>query len=62
MRSGRGRGVGELREVEAQLMEGSAWAEKSCSGGFTAASSSPVFGWRWRCSVVLRQGKGKEAR
>ena len=36
--SGRGEGVGELREVEAQLMEGSARAEEGCSGGFTAAA------------------------
>ena len=58
---GRG-GVGELREDKAKLMVGSAWAEEGCSGGFTAASSSPAFGWRWRCSGVLRQGKGEEAR
>ena len=42
--SRRGGGVGELREVEAQLMEGSVRAEEGCSGGFTAASSSPAFG------------------
>ena len=42
--SGRGGGVGELREVEAQLMEGSAWAKRLQRGGFTTASSSPAFG------------------
>ena len=42
---GRGEGVGELREVEAQLMGWSAWAERLRRGGFTAASSSPAFGW-----------------
>ena len=41
---GRGGGVGELREIEAQLMEGSAWAKRLRRGGFTAASSSPAFG------------------
>ena len=41
---GRGGGVGELREVEAQLMEGSAWAKRLQRGGFTTASSSPAFG------------------
>ena len=40
---GRGGGVGELREVEAQLMEGSAWVERLRRGGLTAASSSPAF-------------------
>ena len=42
--SGRGGGVGELCEVEAKLMEGSARAEEGCSSGFTAASSLPAFG------------------
>ena len=42
--SGRGGGVGELCEVEAQLMEGSAWVERLRRGGFTAASRSPAFG------------------
>ena len=52
--------MGELREVEAQLMEGSAWAERSCSGGFTAASSSPAFGWSG--GGVLGSGVGEMAR
>ena len=37
--------MGELREVEAQLMEGSAWAKRLWRGGFTAASSSPACRW-----------------
>ena len=52
--------MGELREVEAQLMEGSAWAERSCSGGFTAASSSPAFGWSG--GGVLGSGVGEMAK
>ena len=35
--------MGELREVEAQLMEGSAWVERLRRGGSTATSSSPAF-------------------
>ena len=58
---GRG-GVGELHKDKAELMVGSAWAEEGYSGEFTAVSSSPVFAWRWRCSGVLRKGKGEEAR
>jgi hypothetical protein len=42
--SGRGGWVGDLREVEAQLMVGSVWAERLRRGGFTVASSSPAFG------------------
>ena len=34
-----------LREDKAKLMVGSAWAEEGCSGGFTAASSSPACMW-----------------
>ena len=52
--------MGELREVEAQLMEGSAWAERSCSGGFTAASSSPAFGWSG--GGVLGRGIAEQAK
>ena len=60
MSSGRGRGVGELREVEAQLMEGSVRAEDGCSGGFMAASSSPAFGWS--SGSVLGSGVGEMAK
>ena len=52
--------MGELREVEAQLMEGSAWAERICNGGFTAASSSPAF--RWSGGGVLGSGVGEIAK
>ena len=41
--SERGGGVGELREVEAQLMEGSAREDGLRRGGSTTASSSPAF-------------------
>ena len=37
--------VGELRESEAKLLVGSAWAERVWRGGSTVSSSSPVFGW-----------------
>jgi len=68
--SGRGGGVGELREVKAKLKEGSAWAERLRRGGFTAASSSPAFGrsgggvrteWRRR-SGVWGWGNGERTR
>ena len=52
--------MGEVREAEAQLMEGSAWAERICSGGFTAASSSPAFGWSG--GGVLGSGVGEMAK
>jgi hypothetical protein len=42
--SGQGGGVGELCEVEAQLMVGSVWVERLRRGGFTAASSPLAFG------------------
>jgi hypothetical protein len=42
--SGRGGGVGELREVEVELMEGSAREDGLRRGGSTTASSSPAFG------------------
>jgi hypothetical protein len=59
--SGRGGGAGKLHEVEAQLMEGSAWAERSCSGGFTSVSSSPAFGWSGGGILGSRVGeKAKE--
>ena len=51
MRVGREEVVWELRGVEAQLKEWSAWAGKLRRGGLTAACSSPGFcGWR---SVVF---------
>ena len=37
--------VGELREGEALLMAGSAWAEEVWNSGAKVSSSSPVFGW-----------------
>jgi hypothetical protein len=58
--SGRGGGVGELREVEAQLMVGSAWAERLRRGGFMAASSSPAF--ERSGSGVLGSGFGETAK
>ena len=35
----------ELRESEAELLAGSAWAEEVWSGGSTVSSSSPPCGW-----------------
>jgi hypothetical protein len=55
--SGRGGGVGELREVEAQLMVGLVWAERLRRGGFMVASSSPAFGWSG--GGVLGSGVGE---
>jgi hypothetical protein len=52
--------VGELREVEAQLMVGSAWAERLRRGGFTAASSSPAFGRSG--GGILGSGVGETAK
>ena len=57
--SGRGEVVCELHEVEAKLMVGSAWAEEGCSGGFTAASSLPAFGWSGCVLGCWRQGARK---
>ena len=57
---GRGGGVGALREIEAQLMEGSAWAKRLWRGGFTAASSSPAFGQSG--GGVLGSGVGEMAK
>jgi len=37
--------VGELRESEAKLLAGSAWAERVWRGGATVSSSSPACGW-----------------
>jgi hypothetical protein len=58
--SWRGGGVGELREVEAQLMVGSVWAERLRRGGFTVASSSPAFGRSG--GGVLGSGVGETAK
>jgi len=58
--SGQGGGVGELREVEAQLMEGSAREDGLRRGGSTAASSSPVFGRSGGC--VLGSWVGEMAK
>ena len=58
--SGRGGGVGELRKVEVELMEGSVRAEEGCSGGFTAASSTLAFGWSG--GGVSRSGVGEKAK
>jgi hypothetical protein len=58
--SGRGGGVGELREVEAQLMVGSVWAERLRRGGFTAALSPPAFGRSG--GGVLGSGVGEMAK
>jgi hypothetical protein len=60
MSSGRGGLVGELREVEAQLMVGSAWAKRLRRGGFTAASSSLAFGRSG--GGVLGSGVGETAK
>ena len=46
--SGRGGGVGELREVEAKLVEGSARAERLQGGGSTVSLCSPACGGRRR--------------
>ena len=43
--SGRGGGVGELREVEAELIEGSVRAEQLRRDGSTVSMCSPVFKW-----------------
>ena len=37
--------VGELREGEAELMAGVAWAEEAWNGGAMVSSSSPACGW-----------------
>ena len=37
--------VGELRESEAELLTGSAWAERVWNGGATVSSSSPACEW-----------------
>jgi len=37
--------VVELRESEAELLAGSAWAEESWRSGATVSSSSPACGW-----------------
>ena len=37
--------VGELRESEAELLAGSAWAEESWRSRATVSSSSPACGW-----------------
>jgi len=49
--------VGELREVEAQLMEGSAREDGLRRGGSTIASSSPAF--KRSGGGVLGSGLGK---
>ena len=54
---GRGRGVCELREVEAKLLAGSLGAERVWNGGFTAGLSSPAFSGRWWCSGMWRRRK-----
>ena len=51
--------AGELRELKVELARWSRGSEKACSGGFTAASSSPEFGLRQWCSGVSRQGIGE---
>ena len=55
--SGRGRGVCELREVEAKLLAGYLGAERVWNGGFTAGLSSPAFSGRWWCSGMWRRQK-----
>ena len=37
--------VGELREGEAELKAGFAWAEEVWNGGATVSSTSPACGW-----------------
>ena len=60
VRIGRGEVVWELRGLTAELARVSARAEDGCSGGSTAAWSSPVFcGWR-RC--VLGSGSEEQAK
>ena len=60
--SGRGGGVGELREVEMELMEGSARAEGWQRGGLTVSLCSPACGGRRRRSGVWGWGNGKRMR
>ena len=54
--------VGELRESEAKLLAGSAWAERVWRGGSTVSSSSPVFGWTVAvfCGVWVGSWRGCE--
>ena len=60
VRVGRGEVVEELRGVEAQLLEWSAWARKLRRDGSMAASSSPAF-WVLRRRVLWR-GKAEQAK
>ena len=48
--------VGELRESEAELLTGSAWAERVWRGGSTVSSSSSELGWA--AAVFWRFGAG----
>ena len=59
--------MGELCEVEAKLMEGSARAEEGCGSGFTAAVSLPGFGRSdggvpWSGSGKWRKDEGNGSR
>jgi len=55
-------GVVELRGAKAELLVWSARAEEPQRGGPTAASSSPAFGGRRRCSWVWGWGIGKQTK
>ena len=55
-------GVVELRGTKAKLLVWSARAEEPQRGGPTAASSSPAFGGRRRCSWVWGWGIGKQTK
>ena len=54
--TGRGGEVCELREDEAELEVGSAWAEDVGNGGSTVSSSSSELGWA--VAVFWRFGAG----
>ena len=54
--------MGELREVEAKLMEGSARAERLRRGGSAVSLCSPACGGRRRRSGVWGWGNGKRTR
>ena len=49
--------MGELREVEAKLMEGSARAEGLRRGGSTVSLCSPAF--KWMAAAFWGLGTGK---
>ena len=55
-------GVVELRGAKEELLVRSARAEEPQRGGPTAASSSPAFGGRRRCSWVWGWGIGKQTK